>query len=75
MLTFIRLCWQAAQLRLESCDCEKGCLLCVHMPGCGEYNEGLDKAAARAVLRWLLQGEPPEPPPPDRTELCEACKA
>ena len=53
---------QAAQARLESCDCEDGCLACVHMAGCGEYNEGLEKHAARAILRWLLQGETPPLP-------------
>jgi DEAD/DEAH box helicase domain-containing protein len=50
---------QAAQARLEACDCDEGCLACVHMSGCGEYNEGLSKPAARAILRWLLQGELP----------------
>ena len=54
---------QAAQARLEACDCDEGCLACVHMSGCGEYNEGLDKSAAKAILRWLCQGEMPEPPP------------
>ena len=53
---------QAAQARLEACECEAGCLACVHMAGCGEYNEGLEKHAARAILRWLLQGETPPLP-------------
>ena len=53
---------QAAQARLEACDCEEGCLACVHMSGCGEYNEGLEKPAAKAILRWLLQGELPPAP-------------
>ena len=52
---------QAAQARLETCECEGGCLGCVHMAGCGEYNEGLDKEAAKAILRWLIQGEVPKP--------------
>ena len=45
-----------AGARLESCECEHGCLACVHLAGCGEYNEGLDKGGARDVLRWLLEG-------------------
>ena len=53
---------QAAQARLEACECENGCLACIHMSGCGEYNEGLDKVAACAILRWLLQGQQPELP-------------
>ena len=48
---------RAAQQRLESCECELGCPSCIHMAGCGEYNEGLDKPAARRILRWLLQPE------------------
>ena len=51
---------QACQARLDECDCESGCLACVHMSGCGEYNEGLDKSAARAILKWLVQGEMPQ---------------
>ena len=48
---------EAAAARLASCDCSDGCLSCVHMAGCGEYNEGLDKQAAKRILRWLLEGE------------------
>ena len=51
---------QACQARLDECDCESGCLACVHMSGCGEYNEGLDKSAARTILKWLVQGEMPQ---------------
>jgi len=47
----------ATQQRLEHCACVEGCPSCVHMAGCGEYNEGLDKPAALLILRWLLQGE------------------
>ena len=50
---------QAAQVRLDACGCTDGCLSCVHMAGCSEYNEGLNKAAARDILRWLIQGELP----------------
>ena len=60
------------QARLEGCSCERGCLSCVHMAGCGEYNEGLEKPAARVILRWLLQGETPPPPAPAEAEREEA---
>ena len=50
----------AVQQRLESCECDQGCPSCIHMAGCGEYNEGLDKPAARQILSWLLQGEEDE---------------
>ena len=51
---------EAALARLDSCTCgDEGCLSCIHMGGCGEYNEGLDKGAARKILRWLLLGEAP----------------
>ena len=52
---------QAALARLDECECEKGCLACIHMAGCGEYNEGLEKSAARTILKWLVQGEMPKP--------------
>ena len=67
---------QAAQARLEQCECEAGCLSCVHMAGCGEYNEGLEKDAAAAILRWLLQGERPDAPAPTVAApeiACHAC--
>jgi len=54
---------EAVQARLEACGCDGGCLSCVHMAGCGEYNEGLNKAAAQDVLKWLCQGELPAPAP------------
>ena len=53
--------FQAALARLESCECEHGCLSCIYMHGCGDYNEGLDKAAACAILRWLILGPPTSP--------------
>ena len=39
------------QVRLDACGCSGGCLSCVHIAGCSEYNEGLDKAAASMILR------------------------
>ena len=61
---------RAAQARLEGCACAEGCPACVHKPQCGEYNEGLDKEAARLLLRWLLQRE--EIPTPDPEEPAKA---
>ena len=55
---------RAAQSRLDASDCEDGCPACEHMAGCGEYNQGLDKEAARLLLGWLVQRE--EPPAPKR---------
>ena len=65
-------CGWHVQARLEGCSCERGCLSCVHMAGCGEYNEGLEKPAARVILRWLLQGETPPSPAPAEEEREEA---
>ena len=61
--------------RLESCGCEDGCLSCVHMAGCGEYNEGLDKKAAQAVLQWLLRGERPGETESPAGGVCLPCTA
>ena len=36
--------------RLISCDCAAGCSGCIYMPGCGDYNEGLEKPAALYIL-------------------------
>nr|WP_255622673.1 DEAD/DEAH box helicase [Tessaracoccus sp. OS52] len=47
--------WLAATLeRLETCDCDDGCPACVVSPKCGNANQVLDKADARALLRALL---------------------
>ena len=43
----------ACQQRLKSCTCQDGCPSCIFMPGCGEYNEGLEKAGAIALLGHL----------------------
>ena len=68
---------QAAQSRIEGCDCEEGCLACIHMSGCGEYNEGLDKQGAITVLRWLISGEIPTAPdqksPESKAQAIEGC--
>jgi hypothetical protein len=44
----------AALERLVGCGCLGGCAGCVHMPGCGDYNEGLEKPAAIYILARLL---------------------
>lgn len=38
---------------LEECPCEEGCPNCIIVPNCGEYNHGLDKAAALKIGRAL----------------------
>lgn len=38
---------------IEECPCESGCPNCIVVSGCGEYNHGLDKKAARMIGRAL----------------------
>ncbi|HSR12234.1 MAG TPA: Zn-binding domain-containing protein, partial [Thermodesulfobacteriota bacterium] len=45
---------------IRDCPCVDGCPSCIHSPKCGAGNKPLDKAAAQAVLTWLLEGPPPE---------------
>lgn len=39
---------------VDACPCSHGCPRCVHSPRCGQWNSGLDKPAARALLAALL---------------------
>lgn len=39
---------------IASCQCTDGCPGCIHSPKCGSGNKPLDKAAALAVLKYLL---------------------
>jgi DEAD/DEAH box helicase domain-containing protein len=39
---------------IEGCGCERGCPSCVQSPKCGNWNEFLDKEAARKLLRAVL---------------------
>ena len=47
----------AALRRVSRCPCLAGCPSCIHLPNCGDYNEGLEKAAAIYILCRLL-GQP-----------------
>ena len=44
----------AALRRVVGCSCLTGCSSCIHMQHCGDYNEGLEKAAAIYILCRLL---------------------
>jgi DEAD/DEAH box helicase domain-containing protein len=39
---------------IEGCACERGCPSCVQSPKCGNWNEWLDKEAARKLLQAVL---------------------
>ncbi len=46
--------WVADTLRLVTgCPCKEGCPSCVQSPKCGNLNEHLDKAGARALLERM----------------------
>ena len=47
--------WQATLRVIEECPCESGCPSCIQSPKCGSNNEPLDKVAAIAIMRGLLQ--------------------
>jgi DEAD/DEAH box helicase domain-containing protein len=59
---FEELCRDAHRLIAE-CPCASGCPSCVQSPKCGNLNEPLHKAGARALLEWLQSaaGEPALP--------------
>ncbi|MCA1961040.1 MAG: DEAD/DEAH box helicase [Desulfomonile sp.] len=40
---------------VQECGCEDGCPSCIHSPKCGSGNNPLDKQAALAVVRYLLE--------------------
>jgi DEAD/DEAH box helicase domain-containing protein len=47
---------RATDDRLRDCPCRDGCPSCVVSPKCGNGNEPLDKAAAEALTRTMLDG-------------------
>jgi DEAD/DEAH box helicase domain-containing protein len=53
-IRFEELCRDAHRLIAE-CPCKSGCPSCVQSPKCGNLNEPLSKAGARAVLEGMLQ--------------------
>ena len=53
---FEELCEDARRLIAE-CPCASGCPSCVQSPKCGNLNEPLHKAGARALLEQLLTGD------------------
>jgi len=48
--------WRATLRAIVECPCQDGCPSCIQSPKCGSNNEPLDKAAAVAMLRFLLGG-------------------
>ena len=39
---------------MTECDCKDGCYCCVHSSKCAEYNVGVDKRAAIALTKHVL---------------------
>jgi len=48
--------WRATLDVIVACPCDAGCPSCVQSPKCGNFNQPLDKRAARVILTRLLGG-------------------
>lgn len=61
-----------ALLLMTECDCKDGCYCCVHSSKCAEYNVGVDKRAAIALTKHVLNAAAAARLPPARGSVQQA---